>query len=107
MRLRNFVFTSKKNWKPSNINIDIDYCEFAEGAKNPLLNVFVPGVREKLGTMMRPCPYEGEIDVKNYTLEMGKNIVRIPKGAKLKVEVSFLTGKLVPVFGVIFYNKVV
>jgi Protein of unknown function (DUF1091) len=107
MQIKNYHYTSKKQWKNSNININIDYCDFANGANNPLLTVFVPNLREQLGRMLRPCPYEGEIDVKNFTIEMGKRVVPYPIGKKQKLDVKFLTGKMATVLGVIFYTIVV
>jgi Protein of unknown function (DUF1091) len=107
MQIRNYLYTPKKVWKIGNVNVNIDYCEFAKGANNPLLAVFAPGLREQYGNMFRPCPYEGVIDVENYTIETDKFTTRMPKGTKIKIEVKFLANRKVPVFGFMLFNKVV
>jgi Protein of unknown function (DUF1091) len=107
MQIRKYQMTPRKLWKISNINTNIDYCEFARGANNPILTIFTPGLREQLGQLVRSCPYEGEIDIKNYTFDMGKTVFPMRKGTQRKIDVKFLSGKQVPMFGFTLYNKVV
>jgi hypothetical protein len=107
MQIRTYSQTRKKEWKISHINLNIDYCDFAAGANNPIIAVFVPDVRTALGGVLRPCPFAGKIDVKNYTHEMGKRPVPLAKGIREKVEIKFLSKKMLPVFGLILCNIVV
>jgi hypothetical protein len=51
---------AKKAWKPAPASLDLtlDYCQFANGADNPVINMFAPGLRKGVGSALRPCPYE-------------------------------------------------
>jgi Protein of unknown function (DUF1091) len=33
-----------------------DYCQFVEGAENPIIKTFAPDLIGKLGDLYRPCP---------------------------------------------------
>jgi hypothetical protein len=58
LRIKKFVLVGKKVWQPAQIDIKLDYCQFARGADNPLINTFVPGFKKSIGSALQECPYE-------------------------------------------------
>jgi hypothetical protein len=56
------VQNEMKQWKTIELDITLNYCDFAKGANNPVINVLVPGLRQVMGNSVRPCPYEVELD---------------------------------------------
>jgi Protein of unknown function (DUF1091) len=107
VQIRTFKLTAAKQWKLTNLNISFNYCDFAKGIDNPLLTVIAPGVRDKLASVLHQCPYKGHIVVQNYSFNMAKMMVRLPKGTKTKLEVNFLSNRRVPVFGIYSLSNVV
>jgi hypothetical protein len=88
-RIRKRVQNDKKQWANPELDITMNYCDFAQGANNPVVNVLVPGLRQVLGDTLRPCPYLGPFLIK-YNVEPGKQSNR-PVGQVVKTEVLLVT----------------
>jgi hypothetical protein len=62
----------KNNWKETNLDTTLDFCEISKGAKHPIISTFIPGVAKQLETMMHPCPYV--VRLKNRIIFFDKEI---------------------------------
>jgi hypothetical protein len=89
-RIRRRTQTKTKQWGNVELDFTLDYCDFAKGADNPVVNMFVPGIRQAMGDSLRPCPYQGTFLV-NYITDPGKKVVDRPVGTLVKLEVLFVT----------------
>jgi hypothetical protein len=89
-RIRRRAQTKSKKWGNVELDFTVDYCGFAKGADNPVVNMFVPGVRQVLGDALRPCPYQGVFLI-NYTLEPSKITASRWMGQLIKLEIMLVT----------------
>jgi hypothetical protein len=84
--------TKMKQWGRIEVDFTVDYCDFAKGVDNPVINMFVPGLRQALGNSLRPCPYQGMFQI-NYLVDPGKKVVDRPVDRMVKLEILLVTIK--------------
>jgi hypothetical protein len=90
VRIRRRAQTVTKQWGNVELDFTLNYCDFAKGTDNPVINVFVPGIRQVLGDALRPCPYQGMFLI-NYTIKPSKITTSRSIGQLVKLEVMLVT----------------
>jgi hypothetical protein len=103
-RIRKRSQNKMKQWGNAELDFTVDYCDFAKGADNPVVNMFVPGIRQALGDSLRLCPYQG-IFLVNYMSEPSRKVTR-PLGQLVKSEILFVTINSQMFFKVTLLSKV-
>jgi Protein of unknown function (DUF1091) len=97
----------KTSWKQTNIDITFDYCQFAQGLKVPLVDVFSPGIRQIFETTSLNCPLQGGFYIQNHTV-VAKNLPTFSQvGTEIRTDVIISNEKLVAFFNCYIYSKVI
>jgi Protein of unknown function (DUF1091) len=105
IRIKKFL-KKGKGWTPTNIDITFDFCKFTKGMKVPLIDVFLPGIRQKLEATFRTCPFQGGFYFQSQAVSAPIFPTNSAVGTQFKMELSLINDKFLNFLNCYLYTKV-